>query len=370
MREGLLRLQPRPRAVPLFLLRRGVRLPGPKGPLKELLLYGPSFRHGVRDAVVHLLKHPRHGDHDRRPHLLEVLAHGLHALGIADGGACRKHGGVSGRPLEGVREGQKREMVVFFPDGEALEGRFDVRAKVAIGELYALRLPGRAAGVDQGARIVGGDLVGHRGKLILLLGPVVAPVFQRLIPVRHVRGRIIRHGVHDDHGLQRRTLVDDLLNLLALNGDRHDTSLCARIAQDVRDFRRGQRGVNRHVHAAHQLRAQIRDGPLRPVLRQQGHPIALPHTVLVQRPRQRLHPVLQLLPGNVVPSLSALLIAKNRPLSAAVACTQPSEKLRNGVEFNLRGHGSGLAQLNQEISQIPSRCLSRVLQRQLGRFPL
>ena len=134
-------------------LRAAHLAPDPHRPLEQAALGAALLLHLRDDLDVGALVQARHRDHDRRADLGELRRHALDRLHVVDLGAAVEEDVVH-RALEHVRKRQERHADVALGDRVELADGLHLRDEVAVGEHDALRLAGRARGVDQ-AREVG-----------------------------------------------------------------------------------------------------------------------------------------------------------------------------------------------------------------------
>ena len=145
--QGELDAEETGRALVLEPIGEGLA-PDPLRPGGDLLLDGRALGDGVLEVRQDLLVDPRHRDEDVRPGLPDVLRHRGDRLGVGDRAAVVEVDVVD-RPLEGVREGEKREGGELRLDLDRRNGRRDVRGEVPVGEHHPLGLPRRAARIDE-----------------------------------------------------------------------------------------------------------------------------------------------------------------------------------------------------------------------------
>ena len=127
-------------------------------PAEDLLAQRRAGLDGRGDARVEALIEARHGDHDRRLDLGHVGRKALdHRLGVGDRAASAERHELAGGALGHVRKRQEREEQVVLVEVDGLDAGLEVVKHVAMGQHHALRVGGRAGGMDDGADLVAGE---------------------------------------------------------------------------------------------------------------------------------------------------------------------------------------------------------------------
>ena len=188
---------------------------------------------GVRllpGAVVDLLEHPRHGQQERRLERAEVGQQVGQVRGVPEADAVL-HAADLDDPREHVRQRQEQQGArVVVPHARDERGRQVAdEQQVAVGELAALRPPGRARRVDDRGQRVGPERRAAVGQLLLCdvrapRGEVVEIAGLDLPDVPQI-GQPVAHGVHEllvlrrlDHDGDRAGVGEDPLGLLRRGG--------------------------------------------------------------------------------------------------------------------------------------------------------
>ena len=332
-REAVLEFQTRRhRGAVLAMLAHLV--PGGERPVEDLLLQGAAGGRRLEDPVPHLLVEPGHARHHRGVDLPDVLDQRVHALGDRDRDPGVRIQVVRHHAGEHVAVRQHGDRAVVGREGQRLVGGERVLQQVRLGEHHPLRVSGGSRGIDDGGDVV----TGNRGRKAL--GRPGVRRTRTLPGLRHRGPRLIsrtrRRSVEREDHLDALQGVANLGNLGLLFRGGSDHHPRARVPDDVGGLLRGQRGIDRHRHGAQDLESRFDGEPLQPVLRQEHHPVSLPHAA--QRKAYRRVPRgVEPARGRELLPLASLLVEDGVVL--VVPLTGGGKKLVQGLRFHR--HTSG-----------------------------
>ena len=170
---------------------------------------------------------------------------------------------------QGMVQGEDGEHIVIRPDDVELGDAPVIGEKILLGEHHSFGKPGGARGIDDGGQVVG---VRH-GQSCLASG-----CFRDCRKIYEFPAGFPGFAHHHDL-FQKRALLQ--LGEGALGEGEDDPG--PGLLQGVMDMVPAGDGVQGDGHRTRQQCPEITHGPLRPVLQEDGHPVALFHS-LVQEP--------------------------------------------------------------------------------------
>jgi hypothetical protein len=218
----------------------------------------------------------------------------------------------------GQRQVEIGEILVL--DDADLVDHVQHRPVVAVADDAALRRPGRAGGVDEGA-----DVLGRDRRVERLPGAGVATgAFGA--EVLH-RDRVLGAAGHHHHVLELRQAVAHRSHLLQLFCVLDDDDLGVGVLEDVAALLGGVGLVDRHHRGADRERGEIEVGPLRPRVAEDRDPVALLDSEGDEAEGERPH------------DLDDLGVAATQPLVAVLEPDRgflPVELRRSGQEIGDR----------------------------------
>ena len=210
---------------------------------------------GRKDAgFVHLFDNQRHRAHHCRTDLLhhaDENARGRGLLDIIDAGADEDRVQAADAHLIGVGHRQDAEEAVFLVTGLCLKRFNDVVAEIPVAEHDALGVAGRAGSIDDGGEVVRCRVLDDAVALECIA------VF-----LDELEGLDV-----DDEGQFLTHLVAEFGHATL----RDEDDLALGVGQDVGDFVFAAVGQDRDGDASEGGRGEERNGPVRHVLRQDGH---------------------------------------------------------------------------------------------------
>ena len=241
-----------------------------------------------------------------------IRRHRVDTRAVVDQGARVHHHVVARHPLEDVRQRKEREAFVVGVHAEGLDRAHGVRGEVAVGEHDALGVAGGARGVDDR-----GQVVGPRPQRVI---PPRGPAHGLLPAEMHQLAdgddiRRIQVVVEPDDVAEARQVGADLADLLELPGVRHAEDRDPRVAQQELDLPGGKRRVDRHVDAPRREGRKVGVRPLRPVLRQDAHPVAGLQVELEQPETRRPDAIGHLAAADVGPHATAARAQQDRAIA-------------------------------------------------------
>ena len=152
-------------------------------------------------ALANLLEHARHGDKDGGPYRLHRVLQQVKLRAIRQRRLIA-HQSVIEVPRRHMRQRQKRDASVLLGKPERLGRERDIARQIAMRQHHALRLAGRAGGVDDRRQVVRLHRPHHRIERRILRLQALRP--------SHQRGKTLSAGsvkeVHRHHMFQRRQL--------------------------------------------------------------------------------------------------------------------------------------------------------------------
>ena len=208
--------------------------------------------------------------------------HGLDALGVGDGRPDVELE-EGRRPFEDVGQGQERQGRVVAAEIDDLGQRQDVAREIGVAEHDALGPAGRSRSIDDGGQVPGPDRAGlslEAPGLLLLEAPAhLDDVREGVRPGRGV-------ALDDDDALERGKPAPDGLDLAPQIEVRADDDLRAGVVDDVPDLIGGERGVDGDGDGSGREGGEVGHDPLRPVLGEDGDPVAGPDAEGLEPERQ------------------------------------------------------------------------------------
>ena len=228
----------------------------------------------------HLFDDQGHGQHDGRPDGREGRKkHGRGGrLAEVGYGSGLHHGSDQAqRAFVDVGQGQQRHHAVRRPDVDQLRHGQGVADDVPMGQHDALGMAGGPRGIDDGGQVLLADLGRDAADQLEGLGPDLAQFHfavgdQLLQPVAVGLGVDDRKIVDQDAELE--VIEGAVLELdVLLLRDEHGLGLG--MAQDVMDLRGREIGQDGDGHGAQRRDGEKGDAPVRAVLAEDGHPVAV-----------------------------------------------------------------------------------------------
>ncbi len=206
----------------------------------------------------------------------------------------------------------------------------DVVEEVAVGEHDPLGVAGGARGVDEGGEVVlreGGRLAAHG----VAVGGEGLPALRPQLVERGGAGDGV--GVEADDVLQPREAGAHLGDLRRLGRVRDEHDLRLRVVEDVEHLRRGQRRVDRRVRRSGAQGGEVGEGPLRPVLGDDGDLVAAGDPEGPQAHRDLLDRGPELLRADRAPRAVPLVL---QVLRLAVGVDRTIEEVADGLDGHAR----------------------------------
>ena len=230
-------------------------LADPDRPVEDRLLEAALFLHRAGRGGVDLLEDARHRGEVGRFQFGQV-GHDLQRVALPVGD---RRAEVEAAELdqqgEGVGEGEVEVGEVFVLDHAGLVDHVEHRPVVAVADDAALRRPGRARGVDEGADVLRGDRLPAR----LPLGGVAAGAAGGEVVERD---RVLAGAGHPHHVLEQRQLVADRADLLQLLVVLDDDDLGVGVLEHVLALLGRVGLVDRDDGGAGRERGEVEVGPL------------------------------------------------------------------------------------------------------------
>ena len=186
-----------------------------------------------------------------------------------------------------------------FREARTLEVRFPW------GEHHALRVAGRARGVDDGGEVLGAHLRGPTTHGLAVPCQSLAAARPELLEGRRPGDRV-QVEAHDV--VKGRQLGANLLHLGGLDGVRDEYDLRPGVLQDVGHLLGGQRGVDGRIRGPGAQGPEVGDRPLRPVFGEDSHTIALVDPEGPQAQGDLLHGRAQLVGARGLPPLGGVVL--------------------------------------------------------------
>ena len=219
-------------------------------------------------------------------------------------------------------EGEVEIGEVFPLDDAVLIDHVEHRAVVAVGDHAALRRPGRARGVDEGADVARG----HGAPSALPGGGVTGAAGGEIVE----RDRVIAGAGHPDHLLELRQLVADLADLLQLLVVLDDHDLGVGVLEHVLALLGGVRLVDRDDDGADREGGEVEVGPLRAGVAENRDLVALLDAEVDEPESERPDRLHDLAEAAADPVL-AVLVADRR--GVPVHLRRARKKIRKGGGF-------------------------------------
>ena len=184
-----------------------------------------------------------------------------------------QHQIVPGHPLEDVRQWQKAETRIAATERNLDRACHHVGVDVVMGEHHALRLTGRARGVDDGRQLVAAHRVGRFAICGNRAGRLRRCAFGLHLGNRQIDTGVSRRPEADD-GAECGTFGTNPLDFRGLLGCRNEDCRRTAIAKDVGRLLRREVGVERYVRECGSEAGVVGDRPLGPILGQNRDAVA------------------------------------------------------------------------------------------------